>query len=169
MVFHWAGAILDAWLALVRAARNWLGRPFRARNLWRALPGDLLGLLVMRGCGIAHPTREVDVGDVTVRLVEDPRVERWFRAHLMPVTAQTLGRYIVAREPVPPDILAHECEHIRQWGRFGPFYLVLYFASSGLAVLRGRRAYWDNAFETAARRRAEVEMAARNAGHPDPL
>jgi hypothetical protein len=164
VVIHWAGAILDAWLALVRAARNWLGRPFRARNVWRALPGDLLGLIVMRGCGIARPTREVDVGDITVCLVEDPRVERWFRVHLMPVRAQTLGRYIFAREQVPPDILAHECEHSRQWGRFGPLYLVLYAASSGLAFLQGRRAYWDNAFEAAARRRAEVEMAARNAG-----
>jgi hypothetical protein len=97
---------------------------------------------------------------VTAALVEDPRVEHWFRASLIPVTAQTLGRYVFSRGPVAEDILAHECEHIRQWQRFGPFYLVLYFGSSGLAVLRRRRAYWDNWFESAARSRADREMAA---------
>jgi hypothetical protein len=165
MVFHWAAVILEAWLALARAARSSLRRPLRARSLWRALPGDLLGLFVMRACGIARPTREVDAGDVTAVLVEDPRVELWFRAHLMPVAAQTLGRYVFAREQVPPDILAHECEHIRQWGCFGPFYLPLYFGLSAVAWVRGRRAYWDNHFEAAARRRAEGEMdATRSAG-----
>jgi hypothetical protein len=124
------------------------------------LPGDLLSLMVMRGCGIAGPTREVDAGDVAVVLVEDPRVGLWFRAQLIPLRAQTLGRFVFARETVPPDILAHECEHIRQWGRFGPFYLPLYFGSSALALLRGRRPYWDNAFESAARSRAERDMAA---------
>jgi hypothetical protein len=78
----------------------------------------------------------------------------------MPVRAQTVGRYVFAREILPPEIVAHECEHIRQWERFGPFYLPLYFSSSALVLLRGRRAYWDNAFESAARRRAERETAA---------
>jgi hypothetical protein len=130
------------------------------RDLWRALPGDLMGLLVMRGCGIPGPTRLVEAGDVTAVLVEDPRIERWFSTHLIPVTAQTLGRYVFARGPVPAGILAHECEHIRQWQKFGPFYLPLYLASSALALVRGRKPYWDNAFETAARRRADRETAA---------
>ena len=159
MVFYWGGAILDAWLVVVRGLRLVTGRPARASNVWRALPGDLLGLMVMRGCGIAAATREVAAGDVAVVLVEDPRVGLWFRAHLIPLRAQTLGRYVFARETVPTDILAHECEHIRQWGRFGPFYLPLYFGSSALALLRGRRPYWDNAFESAARARAERDMA----------
>jgi hypothetical protein len=127
--------------------------------VWRALPGDLLGLMVMRGCGIAAPTREVEAGDVAVLLVEDARIRRWFRAQLIPVRAQTLGRFVFARETVPADILAHECEHIRQWERFGPFYLPLYFGSSALALLQGRRPYRDNAFESAARRRAERDVA----------
>lgn len=133
----------------------------RPRALWRALPGDLLGLMVMRGCGIPAPTRAVEAGDVTAVLVEDPRVERWFRAHLIPVTAQTLGRYVFARESIPMDILAHECEHIRQWERFGPFYLPLYFGSSAIAFLRGRRTYWDNDFEAAARASAERTVRRR--------
>ncbi len=138
----------------------------RLRDLWRTFPGDLLGLAVMRGCGIDAPTRRVDAGDVTALLVEDPRIELWFRAHLMPVRAQTLGRYVLARGPVPPDIMAHECEHIRQWERFGPLYLPLYFASSALALARGGKPYWDNPFEAAARDRADRESAGpRDRGH----
>ena len=157
MVFVLGGAILDAWLRLVSCIRALAGHPPRVRNVWRALPGDLLGLMVMRGCGVSGPTREVDVGDVVAVLVEDPRVDRWFRVHLMPVRAQTLGRYVFARETVPDEVLAHECEHIRQWQRFGPLYLPLYFGSSAVASLRGRPAYWENRFEAAARRRAERE------------
>jgi hypothetical protein len=161
VVFHWAAIVLDCWLGLrhefARLVRP--GGPFG--YAWRALPGDLLGLVVMRGCGIDGPTREVASGGVTAVVVEDPRIERWFRAHLIPVQAQTLGHFVFSRGPMPPEILAHECEHIRQWSRFGPFYLPLYFGSSALASLRGRRPYWDNAFEAAARRRADSEPARR--------
>jgi len=136
------------------------GRPSAARDLWRALPGDVMGWMIMQNCGIQAPTRKVQVGDVTALLVEDRRVARWFRVNRMPVSAQTVGRYVFSLDPVPPHILAHELEHIRQWERFGPLYLGLYFGLSALAVLSGRRPYWDNVFEVAARRRAELEMAA---------
>ncbi|MFI5258134.1 MAG: hypothetical protein ACHQ01_00770 [Candidatus Limnocylindrales bacterium] len=167
MIFRWAAAILDAWSAAPPSARARLARPFRFRDLWRALPGDLLGMVVMRGCGIPAPTREVKSGDMTAVLIEDPRVERWFRAHMIPVRAQTLGHFVFAPGPVPPDILAHEFEHIRQWERFGPFYLTLYFGASAAALLRGRRAYWDNDFEIAARDRADRETAALRDAGPD--
>jgi hypothetical protein len=167
VVFGWGAAILDVLLALVDGIRAPLGLPARARSVWRAMPGDAMGRMVMFGCGITAPTRTVDAGDVTAVLVEDPRIGRWFRIHSMPIQAQTLGRYVLARETVPPDILAHECEHIRQWGRFGPFYLALYFGSSVVAAVRGRRAYWDNGFEAAARRRADGDTASRrDALHP---
>ncbi len=153
MIFRWAAAILDGWSSLAKGGRRWLARPFRFRDLWRALPGDLLGMVVMRGCGIPAPTREARSGDMTAVLIEDPRVERWFRAHMIPVRAQTLGRYVFAPGPIPPEILAHEFEHIRQWERYGPFYLTFYFGASAVALMRGRRAYWDNGFELAARSR----------------
>jgi hypothetical protein len=98
---------------------------------------------------------------VTAVLVEDPRVERWFGANLIQVQAQTLGRYVFSREPVTPELLAHECEHIRQWERFGPFFLVLYLGSSVVAAVRGRQAYGDNWFEAAARRRSDLEAPVR--------
>jgi hypothetical protein len=160
VVFYWAGVVLDACLALQRGVRACLRRFPRLADAWRLLPGDLLGLAVMRGCGIAVSTRTVEAGDVTAVLVEDPRVRRWFRAHLIPIRAQTLGRYVFALRPVQDDILAHECEHVRQWQRLGPFYLPLYGGSSAVQFLRGRRPYWDNAFEVAARDRAERAMPA---------
>ena len=164
MIFVWAAAVLDGWLAVTRGARAVLRALTPMRRAWGALPGDLLGRVVMRGCGIHAPTREVAAGDVTAVLIEDPRVGLWFRAQLIPVQAQTLGRFVLARDTVPADILAHECEHIRQWSRFGPLYLPLYFGSSAVAWLRGQRPYWDNAFEAAARARAEREMAATREG-----
>ena len=167
MGFRYAALVLDAWLAVA----HWLQRSLHDRpvaraaigDAWRALPGDALGMGVMLGCGIEAPTRIVRYGDVTAVMVEDPRVERWFRAHLIPVRAQTLGRYVFALGRVPEPILAHEVEHIRQWSRFGPLYLPAYFGSSAAAWLRGRRPYWDNAFEAAARHRAELDTG----GHRD--
>lgn len=120
----------------------------------------MLGRLVMLGCGIPASTRIHHVSGVHAVLVEDPRIALWFRAHLIPVQAQALGRYVLSRDPLSPDMLAHEFEHIRQWERFGPFYLPIYFGWSAVAALRGKRAYWDNGFELAACKRAERELAA---------
>lgn len=159
VVFNVAAQLLDAWLALGRQMRGLLSGPGRLRRLWRLLPGDLLGRLVMLGCGIPAPTRLHDDGDVQALLVEDPRVRLWFRAHAIPVHAQTLGHYVFSLGRVPGHTLAHECEHIRQWERFGPLFLPLYFGSSAAAFFRGRRPYWDNAFEAAARTRADLHSA----------
>jgi hypothetical protein len=112
--------------------------------------------MVMHGCGIPAPTREYHVGEVKVMLVVDPRVGRWFRVHAIPVQAQTLGHFVFSQDAMSARTLEHEVEHIRQWERFGPFFLPLYFGSSALAMLRGRRPYWDNRFEEAAQRRAEL-------------
>jgi hypothetical protein len=129
------------------------------RDAWRALPGDLLGLIVLNGLGIGRPTRVHDAGDVRALVVEDPRVTRYFRFGFIPTRAQTLGRYVFATSDLDPETTAHECEHIRQWQRLGPLYLPAYFGSSALAFLRGDKPYWDNAFEAAARRRAAGEIA----------
>jgi hypothetical protein len=170
VVFNWAAHILDAWLALGRTTGRFFAGHGRFRTWWRLLPGDILGRFVMLGCGIPAPTREHEAGDVRAVLVEDPRVGLWFRAHAIPVQAQTLGHYVFSRGPIPDRTLAHEFEHIRQWERYGPLFLPLYFGSSAAALFRGRRPYWDNRFEAAARRRADRDgVAAREsaAGTPE--
>ena len=65
----------------------------------------------------------------------------------MPIRAQTLGRYVFAREPLSPQVVEHELEHVRQWERLGPFFLPAYLASSVSAILRRRHPYWANRFE----------------------
>lgn len=145
MIFRLAAIVIEAWCALVRTVRS----------LWRAVPGDLLGLLVLRACGIAGPGRHVAVGDVTAIVAEDPRAAHYL--DVMPIRpyAQTLGRYVVARAPMEPAMLVHELEHVGQWGRLGPLFLPAYLLSSGLALLRGQHPYRANAFEAAARAAAE--------------
>ena len=112
-----------------------------------------MALLVMRCCGITEPGRVVRRGTVSALMVEDPRTARYLDHQAMPVYAQTLGRYVFARERLPDGTVAHEIEHVRQWQRLGPLFLPAYFASSGLALLRGRHPYDANRYEQAARRR----------------
>ena len=137
------------------------------RDLWRALPGDLMGMAIMRFIGVEQPTRVSDAGDVTAIVVEDERVAKFFRVNLMPTRAQTFGRYVLATHELDAETLAHEREHIRQWSRLGPAFLPAYFVSSATEWLAGRRPYWDNAFESAARDRAtrDVTDAATATGH----
>jgi hypothetical protein len=162
----WAD-LIDLWLAVQHA---W-GRaqpviaPLRnpARNAWRALPGDLVGLAVMRLCGGLRPTREVPRADgPPALLVEDPRVGLYLDHVPLKPYAQTLGRYIVSREPLPDGTIRHELEHVDQWTRLGPLYLPVYGAASIVAILAGRHRYFDNLFEIAARSR-EPETWSPNA------
>jgi hypothetical protein len=125
-----------------------------ALNVWRALPGDLVGLAVMRLCGGLRPTREVPRAEgPPALLVEDPRAGRYLDNVPLKPYAQTLGRYILSRERLPDTIVRHELEHVGQWTRLGPLYLPVYGTSSFLAILAGRNRYFDNIFEIAARSR----------------
>jgi hypothetical protein len=81
--------------------------------------------------------------------------------------AQTLGRYIVSREPLNDGTIRHELEHVDQWTRLGPLYQPIYGAASFVAILAGRHRYFDNLFEIAARSR-EPETWSPNAREIDP-
>jgi hypothetical protein len=132
----------------------WLVVGPRLRFAWRALPGDLVGLAVMALCGGLRPTREVPRDDgPPALLVEDPRAALYLDNVPLRPYAQTLGRYIVAREKLPDTIIRHELEHVGQWSRLGPFFLPVYGAASMIAILAGRNRYRDNIFEIAARAR----------------
>jgi len=142
----WAD-LIDLWLKLGPVRR-------RTALAWAALPGDLVALSVMRLCGGLQPTREIPrEGALPVLLVEDPRASRYLDNVPLRPYAQTLGRYILARERLPDATVRHELEHVRQWSRLGPLFLPLYGAASFLAILAGRNRYLDNTFEVAARAR----------------
>ena len=151
MIFFWAARVIDAWLGL----------PRRLRAVWRALPGDLMALLVIRACGIPSVGREVRIADTTAIVLEHPTAAHYLDHQWIPVQAQTLGRYVFARERLSDATVAHEVEHVRQWERLGPLFLPAYVASSGLALLRGRNAYRSNRFEEAARRQESMPPGGR--------
>jgi hypothetical protein len=156
LIFHGAARIIDGWLALLRSVKA----------AWRAFPGDLMALVVMRACGISRPTRVVSHKGVSAFLVEDPRAGRYLDRQAMPITAQTLGRYVFARETLPEHLVRHELEHVRQWRRYGPLFLPAYFASSARAIARRRHPYRDNRYELAARSR-EIAPRSGPAGSSD--
>lgn len=167
----WAD-VIDLWLAIQRAWARLepgivsLGPP--ARNVWRAMPGDLVALAIMRLCGGLTPTREIPrPNGPPALLVEDPRAARYLDHVPLKPYAQTLGRYILGRETLPDTILRHELEHVGQWSRLGPLFLPLYGAASVIALVAGRNRYLDNMFEVVARGREREEWAP-NARDVDP-
>lgn len=131
------------------------------RLLWVA-PNSLLGVLIAvpvlwRG-GFA---RAID-GTIEVSWHGD-RVPTRSWTHRLPFVAITLGHVIVGvSDEVLERLRSHEQAHVRQYERWGPFFLPAYALASLLAMARGGRAYLDNAFEVEARRlAAEAAQVAR--------
>lgn len=159
MIWRVLGALVDAWRALAPARRS-------IAATWRFAPGDLVGMAVVRLCGARDPGRRVSLPDGTVGLLyEDRRLGKYLDNVPLRPYAQTLGRIIVAREPMPVGTIRHELEHVRQWSRLGPFFLVAYGLESLRVMLLGGHRYHDNRFELAARsheRDAEPELLVRD-------
>ncbi len=117
------------------------------RRIW-AFPATFLGLLWLPaalatggGFQIVRGALEIHGGAVA-----------WGLRRLTPLaggaSALTLGHVILGRDT---DCLArcrdHEHVHVRQYERFGPLFIPLYFLASGWLVLQGRPAYRENPFE----------------------
>ncbi len=65
-----------------------------------------------------------------------------------PYRAVTLGHVILATDATSLDCAReHEQVHVRQYERWGPFFLPAYLVSSVWQLLCGRRCYRDNYFE----------------------
>lgn len=147
MITRILAVVIDAWLAT---------SPVRGLVVlaWRLMPGDLLGRAVVRLCGVTTPSRRVLLPDGTEALLyEDPRLGRYLDNVPLRPYAQTLGRIVVARETLPAGTIRHELEHVHQWRRLGPLFLVLYGLESMRVMLLGGHRYRDNRYEVAARSR----------------
>jgi hypothetical protein len=120
------------------------------RYLWAFFPGTVIGLLCVplalaaggnvqfvRGCFEVH-------GGLVTRFLRRgvPLVG------IHGAAAMTLGHVIIG---IDERCLArsrdHEHVHVRQYERWGPFFLPAYVAASGIAWYRGQHAYLDNHFE----------------------
>jgi len=76
----------------------------------------------------------------------------WFLRRGMPwfgpAAAMTLGHVILGRDATClAQSRSHEHVHVRQFERWGPLMVPLYFAASLLCFLRGQDVYLDNPFE----------------------
>lgn len=72
---------------------------------------------------------------------------QWTPATRM-ASAMTLGHVIVGTSR---DALDHACDHervhVRQYERWGPFFVPAYLLASAVLWCRGKNPYWDNPFE----------------------
>ncbi|MEX2151521.1 MAG: hypothetical protein WD793_15010 [Steroidobacteraceae bacterium] len=127
-----------------------------AAYVW-AGPNTMLGLgagLVMLAFGAAasriHGTLEFSGGAIGLL----------FASRMQPVRFQavTFGHVILGTSAAAlAGAREHEQAHVRQYERWGPFFLPAYFASSAWQLLTGRHVYHDNYFE-----RQAVESCTRH-------
>jgi hypothetical protein len=116
------------------------------RYVWAA-PGSAIGLLAAAvACRGAHV--RVVHGSLEVH---GPAVRRLLTT-LVPIpggaAAITFGHVVLGRDQASLDATrAHERVHVRQYERFGPFFIPVYLAASAWARLRGGDMYYDNYFE----------------------
>lgn len=79
----------------------------------------------------------------------------WCLRRLIPIpggaAAITLGHVVLGRDqPALDATRAHERVHVRQYERWGPFFIPAYLAASLVALAAGRDPYLDNPFEVEA-------------------
>ena len=104
------------------------------------LPNTLLGLVLG---ALTFQTPRIHGGAIVF-----DRAPRGLTALLKPFhrTAMTVGFVILGAEPIEGRLLAHERHHVRQYMRWGVFFIPVYFA---LAIPKG---YRNHPWERAARR-----------------
>ncbi len=125
------------------------GRIARALRYAWAAPNTLLGLLLLplAATGGGGVRRVAGVVEIHGRSIA------WLLQCLTPRcggggAALTLGHVVVGRDRECLErTRAHERVHVRQYERWGPFFLPAYLLSSLVALLLGRDPYLDNRFE----------------------
>ena len=110
-------------------------------------PNTLLGLigglvLLIGGARVRAIQGAIEFGGGAIgRALADRRPPIRFRA-------MTLGHVILGASETDLDAArGHEQVHMRQYERWGPFFLPAYLLSSAWQLVCGRRCYRDNWFE----------------------
>jgi hypothetical protein len=127
------------------------------RYLW-ALPNTAIGLvltafvLLTRGrAQVVDGVLEVHGGIATDALVRLPIAGG--------AAAITFGHVVIARDRVMLRITrSHERVHVRQYERWGPFFLPAYLLASCWAFMLGEGGYEGNWFEREAVRQVDVPL-----------
>jgi hypothetical protein len=119
------------------------------RYLW-AFPNTAIGLLmVFPSMVFGGRVKQVSgVLEITGRAVA------WVLQHIPfigSITALTLGHVVLgADEETLARWRSHELIHVRQYERWGPFFIPAYLFSSFAARLKGKDSYLNNRFEAEA-------------------
>ncbi|MGV3654170.1 MAG: hypothetical protein ACO1N5_08120 [Noviherbaspirillum sp.] len=124
-----------------------------------ALPLTLLGMLMVIPIMLRGGRMRLVHVRTPALLVSGPLADYLLDRHPFgAMCAMAIGHIVIEEQDgLPYRILTHELAHVRQAALWGIFFPFAYLAASAWAVLRGRDAYWHNAFEIAAR-------AAENSG-----
>jgi hypothetical protein len=113
-----------------------------------AFPATLLGLIVVGLSCLSGGSARVVQG---VLEVHGGFATRFLRRGLPGVgsgAAMTLGHVVLGQNQQCLDgSRAHEHVHVRQYERWGPFFLPAYLSASLVLWLRGRDPYYENPFE----------------------
>ncbi|NEX64255.1 hypothetical protein [Noviherbaspirillum galbum] len=136
---------------LFRGPMSWLAGAFGM--VW-ALPLTLAGVALALPVALWRGKVSVVRGRSVALLVRGPLADFLLGHHPFgAMTAMALGHVIVSEaQGLSARVLAHELVHVRQAEVWGPFFPIAYLASSALAALQGKDAYWHNHFEIAARK-----------------
>jgi hypothetical protein len=116
------------------------------KYLW-ASPYSLLGLLLGLAALLLGASARVHRGALEVGGGWMGRAIALLPAPLR-FSAMTMGHVILGVDHAAlSELRPHEHVHVRQYERWGLLFLPAYFASSLLALLRGRDPYRENYFE----------------------
>ena len=115
--------------------------------LW-ASPNTLLGILVAGPGWIAGGKARLVSGILEVHGPLPRFLLEWFVPLANGASAITLGHVVIGKSAAAlEDCRAHEQVHVRQYERWGPFFIPAYFLASLEAWMRHGDPYRDNRFE----------------------
>jgi hypothetical protein len=117
------------------------------KYLWAA-PNTMVGLLLVPAAWLRGGRVRITSGVIEGH----GPVIAWLLRHLIPLrngaAAVTVGHVVLAKDGRTMDgCRRHERVHVRQFERWGPFFLPAYITASIIALCRGRHLYYDNVFE----------------------
>jgi hypothetical protein len=119
------------------------------RYAWAA-PCTVVGLFPAVLALLMGGTAQIRSGAIEIAFARTGRESR------IPFGAMTLGHVILGQSrQLLCELRPHEQEHVRQYERWGLFFLIAYPASSLYQLLRGRNPYRYNHFEVQCRERCK--------------
>ena len=139
-------------MSLTTALKYLWASPASAVGITVALLATLLG-----GAALIHS----GVLEITLLRTRMHSRKRW-----LPFSAITLGHVVIAvHQDDQERFRSHERVHVAQYERWGLLLLLAYPLESLWQLLKGKRPYLDNRFETEARRLAETMHSTQERTH----